>query len=990
MGRNTNWNRSHLTAWLVAASIALGATNAGAAPTDTEQKCLTQLGNLATKLATTVAKELSRCRSDDLSGTVVGSCPNAGNLTKISTIATKLVAAAGAKCGSYCFPSSTVACVANAMCPPTELGINEMCNAGASSKEFDLPSIGFPGPYCEEILGGPISNSDDIGECAQGVAEQAAENLIDNIYGSLTSPVVPSAQARTCLSAVSKAAQKVMKTTAKGVHKCRSSINKGKALGDPKKCATSDAKLAAKISKAIGKLDATVEANCADVLAEIDICGAGIGVISTIENAKSCLAAAAQEAADSPEVPVNRLYSNRSVIDATYPPTAICGNGVVDQLPSGRLLLGEECDGGDDSECPTKCLPPGDLFECTCGDRPRLRAFADGPATDSDAGWTGISHDQPTADRSGYVVDLLNCQCDGFTDADCTGGSSDPVCDQQGIQTPFCSWDTTKSVRCDTVGTAGQGSWGNLRDENSDCMICDENSLNAGVPCRDSTDCQSQCYDAEGAPQGPCDSQADCQAGEVCRGRCDETQRCVKTPNGAPLPVGAANAAVCNVQTFREAVTGTRNIVTGENETYFKLFSVTNLGENGVERPCPVCGGFCVSADGNVVGGVCQGRCEQSGGSCRFDSDCPGVGEKCSEQSPDCPNGFTCELDLICGADPENNSDTYRKPCAIDYVHPSLGAISNDCLPAATANISDQGFRVNHSPTGSELKTLAFAVPCTATGFQLYDCPCPSDGGAVTKPNNCRPACDAGVLLGDGCADGQGAGAFTTCSAGSNAGKNCDEDSDCPGGLCNQNPTHCVGDPSFEHFPCASNGDCGTGACVNACPAGRCVPLCLPEAGDPEDGECAAGPSVYRCADDRWDFVECSATAAAASCAATCSVSATPCDSDDDCPSGETCEGSCQQSRDCEAGTDGILGTGDDKHGAGPCIEKPLGCILDPISVEGGDTLNGKGSNTNYLRSSIWCFGKTNNPGVNATAGFGGPGVLRERGTNVINVDSIP
>jgi hypothetical protein len=87
---------------------------------------------------------------------------------------------------------------------------------------------------------------------------------------------------------------------------------------------------------------------------------------------------------------------------------------------------------------------------------------------------------------------------------------------------------------------------------------------------------------------------------------------------------------------------------------------------------------------------------------------------------------------------------------------------------------------------------------------------------------------------------------------------------------------------------------------------------------------------------------------------------------------------------------DGTLGTSDDIVGAGACIANPRGCILDPIVVEGGDTLNGKGTNTDYLRTSIWCFGKTLNAGVNATSGFGGPGVMRERGTNVLNVDSIP
>jgi hypothetical protein len=951
-------------------------------PSKVEQKCVSKLGKLSTKLAMTAAKELSRCRNDDLSGAAVGACPNAGNTTKIAKIASKLVGAANASCGSVCSVSQDVECVADALCPPLSNGFNEKCSAGAANLPFDISRIGFPGPYCENAIGRPIRASADIGECSQALSEQAAGDLIDSIYGSLTNASGVSAGAQDCLAAVSKAAQKVTKITATSVAKCRDSINKGKTLGDPKTCATSDAKAASKIANAAEKLRAVVASNCATVLSEIDICGAGIGGVVAVEDAQTCLADAAQQVADSQEVPVSRLYAPVSIIDSAYPSPAICGDGVADQLPNRYLLLGEECDGTDDAECPGECLPPGDLFECTCGDRPRMRAFADGPATDSDAGWTGNSHDQNVADKSGYIVDLSNCDCSLFEGATCAGSTTDPICDLDGIQTPFCQWDATQSVRCDTVGN------NNGKDEDKDCQVCDEFSVNAGATCADSTDCQAQCYDSAGVPTGPCSDQSSCAGGDVCRGQCDGSQRCIITPNGAPLPVGAAGAAVCNVQLFREEVTGTRNMETGENETYFKLFSITHLGEsNG--RPCPVCGGFCVS-DTGVVGAVCEGRCETSTDQpCRFDSDCPGA-EKCSEASPDCPDG-RCELGLVCGTDPDGNAQTYGNPCRIDYESSNFGTISGDCLPAPGLNIGGEGFRVNHEPTGSELKTLDFAIPCTASGFELYDCPCPSDGGAPTKPNACNPACDAGAELGVGCADGNGSsGQGTKCDAGSNAGKLCDEDADCPGGSCNDNPRHCIDDPSFERVPCTSDAQCGTGTCVDACPTGRCVPLCLPEAGDPEDGFCAAGPDIYACSGGRYSYVTCTRAAAESGCAATCSVTPIACGSSDDCPSGETCQGSCENSRDCEAGADGNLGTADDLVGAGVCIANPRGCNLDPISIEGGDTLNGKGDNTNYLRSSIWCFGKTNNNGVNATSGFGGPGAMRERGTNVLNVESIP
>jgi hypothetical protein len=340
---------------------------------------------------------------------------------------------------------------------------------------------------------------------------------------------------------------------------------------------------------------------------------------------------------------------------------------------------------------------------------------------------------------------------------------------------------------------------------------------------------------------------------------------------------------------------------------------------------------------------------------------------------------------------PGDNTAVSGKPCRIEYTSPYFGTVSNDCPPSTADNIGGEGFLVKHQPTGSEPKVLPFTHPCTAPGFSLFDCPCPGVGGQPTKPNSCTPACNAaGPQFGVGCADGNTAGEATRCAAGANAGLSCDEDSDCPGSSCSDNPTHCSGDPAFDRFPCTTNGDCGLGTCGDACTGGRCVPLCVPEPGDPEDGICAAGPDVLRCSSAAFGHLTCTLAAAEGPCAATCSVAATPCDEHSDCPSGETCVGSCERSRDCEAGVDGVLGNIDDEVGAGPCITKDRGCNQDPIVVEGGDTLNGNGDNTNYLRSSIWCFTATTNAAINSTSGFPGPGTIRERGVNVLNVDSIP
>jgi hypothetical protein len=951
-------------------------------PGKVEQKCAKKLGKLGAKLGATMAKETSSCRIADIEGKAPGSCPNAGNLAKINAIADKLTATAESSCKSVCSVSQSIECIADALCPPLIGGSNEACSAGAANLPFDMSRINFPGPYCELLLAGPIVEPAQIADCVREASTIANDALAGALYGTITNASSVSPNAVKCLSAASKSVLKLAKVTTKGAGKCRNSINSGKLVADPRFCASADPKIASKIATAQQKVrDAVASACSVSDLAELDLCGLGVGALTVVADAGDCLAAVGREAGDSSDVPVQRLSIPISFTEAAYPPRAVCGDHVANQLPNPFLLLGEECDASDDAACPGACLPPGDVFECTCGDRPRMRAFSNAILTDSDAGWTGTSHDQLTADQSGFIVDLANCDCDGFTGADCTGGSVDSVCDVSGTQRPFCSWDTTKSIRCDDVGN------GDNRDRDADCSICDSYALNAGASCVNSTGCQSQCYDSLGVPTGPCVSQANCGTGEVCRGRCDTTQTCIITANGGPLPVAAAGAAVCNVQKFRTSITGTRDLETAENEHWFQVYSITHLGER-TSRPCPVCGGFCVGGAKDLE--VCAGRCEGGGDPCRFDEDCPGIDAKCGDSSPDCPGGF-CQLQLICGTEPGSNDAVAGAPCRIEHESPYFGTLSSDCQPAAGRNIGGEGFLVKHEPTGSELKTLPFAIPCTASGFELFDCPCPDDGGEPTKPNNCTPACDAtGPSFGVGCANGNSGGAATRCASGVNANRLCDEDSDCPGSSCSLNPKHCSGDPAFARFSCTTNADCGLGVCGDACPGGRCVPLCMPEIGDPEDGVCAAGPPVYTCQHPAYGFVTCTKASAEAGCAATCSGAATPCESSSECPSGETCQGSCEHARDCEAGIDGVLGTADDFVGAGPCVGKPRGCNLDPIAVEGGDVFNGLGDNTNYLRTSIWCFTRTLNAGINSASGFGGPGVIRERGVNVVNVGSIP
>lgn len=944
-----------------------------------ELKCSVQLSKAAQKLASTAYRELSRCRLGQVDGSITTDCPTQKALDKIQSAVAQVVAAAESSCGSQC-SVSPLPCVSSDLCPPLGDDV-ELCTAGEENRPFEMEHLGFPGPYCELRLGRSLMTPPDIANCVAGLVQETSALAVGAVVGALPEDAQLSRDAEACLGAAVSGAGKLMRTIFRAAAKCRASVYKGKKLLNPTTCIDDDARLAAKVAKVEAKFRSLLGTRCTGMaVAELDPCGTGVGSTQSVSAAADCVIERAREAADGRAAPADRLVAPISLVEGAYPPAPRCGDNLVNQLPNPFLLVGEECDGTDDSACPGKCLPPGDLFECSCADVPRLRFFASSEGSETDAGWTGLSHDQLAADLSGFVVDLAGCDCSAFLGATCVGVTVDPICELHGETMPVCSHSPMSAQRCDDSGDQDGA------DENSDCYVCDEFTLNAGAHCLDEGDCQSRCYDSEGVGYGTCESQSDCGIGQACRGRCDKGEFCIRTPNGGPLPVNSAGASVCGVQTFRTDVTGTLNLVTGSHEIYYQLFSQIHTGE-GTSRPCPVCGGFCVGgANDNKI---CSGTCSGSGDSCRFDDECP-TGQQCTVTSPDCPGGH-CELSLVCGTNAALNPEIEGKACRISAEHRFFGTVSNDCLPASSSNTTGRGLEIDYLPWTSGTLTLPATVPCTAPGFELYECPCPDDGGQPSKPNECAPACNAmGPAFGAGCADGNSSGKGTKCTGGPNDGRLCDEDADCPLGSCSGNPLHCIGDPAFERYSCTTNADCGFGACVDACPGGRCVPLCVPTASDPYDGECAAGPPTYHCAGLKFLFKSCSTDSVGAGCSSVCSGSSAPCVEQSDCPSGETCEGACPEARDCAAGPDGVAGTPDDLEGAGLCIEDIRSCFVDPIVAQGGSTLNGEGDATNMSTVGLFCQKRSVNIGANSGAGFGGPTRVRVRGTNVANFASIP
>jgi hypothetical protein len=111
----------------------------------------------------------------------------------------------------------------------------------------------------------------------------------------------------------------------------------------------------------------------------------------------------------------------------------------------------------------------------------------------------------------------------------------------------------------------------------------------------------------------------------------------------------------------------------------------------------------------------------------------------------------------------------------------------------------------------------------------------------------------------------------------------------------------------------------------------------------------------------------------------------TSCDGTGSCPVGEVCCGACDKAEDCGAGGDGIYGTNDDVPGAGICVADSRSCFVNDLAAEGGDTYNGDGDPTNVRSVAIFCMQPTADGAVNWTAGFGGPGRLRQTGINISN-----
>ena len=508
--------------------------------------------------------------------------------------------------------------------------------------------------------------------------------------------------------------------------------------------------------------------------------------------------------------------------------------------------------------------------------------------------------------------------------------------------------------------------------------------------------------------------------------------------------------------------------------------------DGDVDKDSFRCEGTCTGPDlrcrfGQNIGVTCTTNTDCGGDlcagvACRFDDECsPGT---CSpENSPECADhgGGFCRLDLACGG-----STTPGKACRIE-ADTAFGTTSADCQSSGS-NISDNGLAISWTPLTSEPVALESPAACDESGFQNYDCNCVTGGSAThNRPNGCDPACTdpSPSYYGRACSD------FTRCVGGGAGihgdGRACDENSDCTSNDCSGNPKVCgtgstgtcsvrrcsggdnngklcsntvTGNDQCPNGTCplapdctvgggAPLGACAEGTCIpdtcvtsatcdmsatcdNACPAGLCVPLCVPR------GRCTAGDRVdqYCGLDEDCPGGGSCVPTDKGRCVGGYKIGRV-CDVNADCTGGGYCadapieaeEGACAQGefrhcdgpgwefktctpldvntgKDCGAGEDGIFESdgnadngdeaADNNVGAGYCRADINNCFITDGAAEGGDTYNGRGDATNTLSVATFCIPASNYSAVNSTAGLPGPGRIRQPGLVVPNFTELP
>jgi len=274
---------------------------------------------------------------------------------------------------------------------------------------------------------------------------------------------------------------------------------------------------------------------------------------------------------------------------------------------------------------------------------------------------------------------------------------------------------------------------------------------------------------------------------------------------GVPLPLSSANTPACVVNRFRQDVTGTVNVDTGEGETQVRLASVVFLGISTIE-PCPSCGGTCTAPAGSV------------GTPCGVDLDCD---TEFGDGSGVCGNFDPVPDDGVrqgtCRSGPNHGQSCDAGARHESFPAPGGGRQSLDCFPSNGLNVSGTGLKIDLDQ-GTSIKTLSVGVTCGFPPFFVDECHCGQCSGDTTIPCNDDTPCTQ-------------AGAGTCVRAGNNdplanqcAGNGICNDVGGGEAVCDQGPSDlscdgivtangsgflkCVAQPDCDAFPGGLAGNC--------------------------------------------------------------------------------------------------------------------------------------------------------------------------------------
>jgi hypothetical protein len=349
---------------------------------------------------------------------------------------------------------------------------------------------------------------------------------------------------------------------------------------------------------------------------------------------------------------------------------------------------------------------------------------------------------------------------------------------------------------------------------------------------------------------------------------------------GPPLPLSSGGVPVCVTSFFDKPIVGTLNVSDGSTESFSLLRSIVHLSSS-ISTPCANC---------NCTGIGCQNAIGTAG---------------------------TCSVGPAIG-----------QACTIEGLS-KFGPVSRDCPPVSSTNISGSGLDIRFFPTTTGQSTLDANLPCTAAGFEQYDCPCDTCGGGPTPDAPCKndAQCGAGGVCG-----------ATRCGTGSNnVGALCTTDADCPPGAAGT-----CARPGLATKPNSCSLGCDGGsnnnlACTtNAnCPSGECVPLCRQIAGEQiGSGQCTLGPSDGHCSTE--DF---------RGCTTNLDCSPPPLGTCATCALGQVCQFNLRP------------------------------CHVFPMQLQGNAQPFSNGT-SNGLSVNSFCIPDTQSPAVNQTAGLPGEGSI--------------